>query len=130
MAMHRKFYRIALSDQIELAFQDRSFQGFLENLSMNGALVNIEGEVDMPAGQSCLLDIHLVEDGVPLPPLKLGAETVHSYDTLVGVRFLEYDEATKDRLLLLIKRKLSEPKKINDGLDRIRGYLAEYSGVP
>jgi hypothetical protein len=127
---HRKFPRVSCCAKIDLTFAGRSYQGHLENLSLNGALVNLDGEIGLPPGQPCLLFIHLEEGLAPLPPLQLWAETVHGCATLVGMRFQGYDEQVRDKLLHLMKCQASEPTKLKDGLKRIQGYLADYHSGP
>jgi len=122
----RKFQRVALPHRIDLACGGRSHQGHLENLSMNGALVELTDGVAIALGQPCMLCIHPDEQSQDRSPLLLRCEAIHGSSSLVGMRFVECDGEARHRLLQLVQRMTSNPDTLEDDLDRIRGYLAEY----
>ena len=121
----RKFPRIALPHRIELLYRDRCYQGHLENLSVNGALVRLDDRVELPTGQGCMLCIDLASEG-EAPPLRLGAETIHGSSALIGLRFTGCDDQTSSSLELLVQLLAAQPDRLNYDLERIRGYLSDY----
>ena len=128
MREFRKFNRVDVCEKIELVCDGCSYRGYLDNLSVNGALVELDDDTSIAPGQSCILSIYLEEDdeGEAVPPLQLRSEAVHGYSSLVGMRFLDCDDETRGRLFLLMDRLESEPQRLENDLERIRGYLAEY----
>ncbi|HBG08230.1 MAG TPA: hypothetical protein DDY22_22460 [Geobacter sp.] len=122
----RRFQRVAFPYRIELACSGRSYQGTLENLSLNGALVELDDRISVPAGQPCTLCIHSEEEAETNSPLQMGAEAIHGSSSLIGMRFAACDDETRGRLLLLVERITSDPDRLEHDLDRIRAYLADY----
>lgn len=123
----RGFDRIAFSCRVELVHQGSSHQGSLENISMNGALLHLDEEAEIPAGRICLVRFQPAAEQ-PLPPLQLWAEAVHGSSTLFGVKFVGCDAETEISLLELMQRLRSEAKTARDSLERIREYLEQYHG--
>jgi hypothetical protein len=98
----------------------------MENLSMNGALVNLDVDITVLAGDSCHLYIRPAGEGKDAPPLHLGSVVVHGNSSLVGLRFIAGDYDTKNRLWLLMQRMMKGSEKIKDEMERIRDYLDNY----
>jgi len=120
----RKFPRTPLPHRIELLHRDRRYQGHLENLSVNGALVRLDDLVDLSTGQGCTLCIDLASEE-DAPPLRLGAETIHGSSPLIGLRFTGCDDhaGTLEQLVQLLA---AQPDRLNYDLERIRSYLSDY----
>ena len=125
----RGFDRVDFSCRVELVHQGTCRQGCLENISMNGALLHLEEEADIPAGRICLVRLQPGKEQ-SLPPLQLWAEAVHGSSTLFGVKFVGYDAETEISLLQLMQRLRAQAKTARDSLERIRQYLAQYQESP
>lgn len=126
MREQRNFPRMPFPCRIELLYCGRSYPGQIENLSMNGALVQLDDDLSVPVGHLCVLCLDLVGDGETMAPLHLGAEAIHGAPNLVGIRFVACDDEIRRRLLLLMERLQSEPDRLEHDLDRIQGYLCDY----
>lgn len=123
MSEQRKFERVSFPYRIVLARGRERFTGRLENISTNGALVDLDCELDLQTGERLLLT---VEADPGKPPLELEAEAIHASSTLVGMRFTGCRGETGPRLERLVERMSSDPERLDDYLDRIRSYLSEY----
>ena len=121
----RQFPRLDVPHQIELIYCDRCYRGRLENLSVNGALVQLQDLVEIPTGRGCELRIDLSSEGEGSSPLLLGAETIHGAPPLVGMRFTRCDQDLSI-LELLVQLLAAQPDRLGHDLARIRGYLADY----
>ena len=126
MAELRKSHRERFRQKIELIHKGSGHPGYLDNISLSGALVRLDDDTGIDAGELCLLRIHLSEEAVP--PLEIRSETVHGGSCLVGVRFVDGDVDIGLRLSLLMERTIDNLERPGDHLDRIRGYLADYHG--
>lgn len=126
MREQRKHPRLPLPYSVELLYRGRSYRGILENLSVNGALVRLHDQVDLPTGQGCLLRIEVSSEGESAAPLQLGAETIHSSLSLIGIRFTGCQDEVQGELLLLAQRMAAEPDRLGRDLERIRGYLSDF----
>lgn len=124
----RKFHRVPSAQGIELLHTGRSHLGYLNNISLNGALVLLDGDPGIGTGDHCLLQIPLDQGAAPLPPLEISCQVVHGSSGLVGVRFLGCDDDAIGHLLLLVEHLKDEQEKLEQDMERIRGYLADYCG--
>lgn len=122
----RKFPRLTAPHPIELIYCGRRYLGRLENLSLNGALVWVEEQVEIATGRGCELRIELPVEGEVSTPLRLGAETIHVSSSLIGMRFTGCDQETGSSLELLVQRLAARPDRVGYDLARIRDYLADY----
>lgn len=127
MSELRGFDRIAFSCRVDLIHQGSSHQGSLENISLNGALLRLDQEPDIPAGRICLVRFQPAQDG-SLPPLQLWAEAIHGSSTLLGLKFVGCDADTEMSLLQLMQRLRAEADTSGDSLERIRQCLSQYQG--
>ena len=89
----------------------------LENLSLNGALVSFEGSAMVRPGNRGTFTVDV--DGTDVP-LMFEVEVMHSGFSLVGLKFVDMDAATKVRLPELMERLTSEPDKLREELVRSR----------
>jgi hypothetical protein len=113
MIEKRRFHRIRLASICSLACNDATHEGRLENLSLNGALVSFKGSILVRPGNQGTFSLHVDGHAVPLV---FEVEVVHSGFSMVGVKFLDMDAATKVRLAELMEKLTSEPEKLREEL--------------
>lgn len=129
MTDKRQLNRAPSSNRIELIHQDGTHEGRLENISLNGALVRLEGKARLGAADPCLLRIRAGEEPAGGADLQLICEVVHAGGELVGVRFTGTDEETTARLLPLMKRVRQAGEARSADLERLRGYLSDFCRI-
>src|SRR6266568_1335256 len=105
MIEKRRFHRIGLASKCSLACNNALHEGRLENLSLNGALVSFEASTMVRPGNRGTFTVAV--DGTDVP-LMFEVEVMHSGFSLVGLKFLDMDAATKVRLPELKDRLTSE----------------------
>lgn len=126
----RQFYRAPSSKKVELVHHGQSLTGILENISFNGALLQLGHAAAIAGGTGCLLRIQLDPDPAIRPPLQIWTEVVHVNDALLGVKFVDHDVDGSGCIALLMELMREEPDQDRDEVDRIRGYLADYCNTP
>src|SRR5689334_16456536 len=111
MIEKRRFHRISLASKCALACNDAIHEGYLENLSLNGALVSFKGSTMVRPGNRGTFTLYVDWHAVPF---LFEVEVVHSGFSLVGLKFLDMDAGTKVRLPELMERLTSEPEKLRE----------------
>lgn len=72
----RSFDRTDCSCRVELVHQGNRLRGYVENISVSGALLHLEKESGIAPGSVCLLRFHPAKEQ-SLPPWELWAEAIH-----------------------------------------------------
>ncbi|KAF0218364.1 MAG: type IV pilus assembly protein [Geobacteraceae bacterium] len=110
MTGKRRFHRVKCATEIVLKSDTGAYQGRLENISPDGALVMLQGSAIalVKTGDKCTLAVYPGNGEVPL---QFMAEVVHSGFSMAGIKFLAMDADTKNRLRMLMDRVTSEPEK-------------------
>jgi len=98
--IQRRFYRVNCAAQGDLNHQGMTYRVRLENLSLGGALVSSDECIVIPDGDCCALCFLL--DGEDLP-LILTVEVVHSFFSMVGVKFVGFAQDAERRLSELLQ---------------------------
>jgi hypothetical protein len=106
---HRRFHRIKFTALSDLVHHSMTYRARLENISLRGAMISADECIMIPPGERCTLAI-LLEEGVP--PLVLTVEVVHSFYSMVGVRFVSFAGDAEIRLFQLLKGISSEPDQL------------------
>lgn len=125
MIEKRQFHRVRLSAKSELGCHDINFQGHLENISINGALVRFDQDVIVPIGGECVLTIFLEGDS---DYLRFHVEVVHATHSLAGMRFVHHEADTLLRLGKLVETATTEPIRLRAEMEKIRGLITDYLG--
>ena len=123
MIEHRRFHRVKLAEKCALSYQDTIYQGELENISLNGAVVSFADNAAIPMGAICLLTLFLTGE---INPLKLNVEVIHSNLDILGMRFVPLDEYGQNRLVHLVQSFTTEPDKLITELEAIKWHIAKY----
>ena len=98
---NRRFRRVKFAAQGHLSHQGLTYPVRLENVSLGGALVSSEGCIPIPKGDSCFLSIRLEREDTPFA---LTVEVVHSFFSMVGVKFVAFEKDAEERLSDLLER--------------------------
>ena len=101
MIERRRFQRIRYASKCELICQGACHEGRLENLSLSGALASFTGSILVRPGHTGTLDIHVDGHAVPL---RFEMEVAHSGFSMVGMKFIDMDTGTRERLRELVER--------------------------
>ena len=101
MIEKRRFHRIGLASKCSLACNNAIYEGRLENLSLSGALASFTGSILVRPGHTGTLDIHMDGHAVPL---RFEMEVAHSGFSIVGMKFIDMDTGTRERLRELVER--------------------------
>ena len=122
MLEKRQFQRLQHSSKTILSHHDAIYQGQLENISMNGALVRLEHGTFLP--QCNGYDLKVFIDGENTP-FQLNAEVVCVTFAMAGIKFTSYKADTKTRLERLLEKLSLEPDTARTERERIRRRLAD-----
>ena len=95
-------------------YMDHFMEGKLRNLSVNGALVQLENDMPMQPGVQCLITIHL---NIFESTLHFLAEVRHSHGNAAGVKFLFMDSDTKIYLDSLLAFRTANQHLISEEYD-------------
>jgi hypothetical protein len=123
MAEQRQFHRVNFTAKSSLNDNDVHYTGHLENISLNGALVSLNDGIIVLQGDEYLLSIYLKDDE---HPIRVKVEVVHSFLTMLGLKFITTDSSTRQRLYELLEKISSEPDKLKTEMERIQGHLARF----
>jgi len=104
----REFHRVRFRAKSELTHNELTYQGQLENISLNGALISFDDGIVVPEGEKCILTIHLDDEETPL---RVAVDVKHSNFTMIGIRFNACDEIARKRLCKLMERLSAETDK-------------------
>lgn len=107
----RRFSRLPVKALCCLTDQGESGQVTLVDISLKGALLEVEGKRSLPVGRKCLLNIPLIPSKINLD---FHVEVLHTRDTLVGVRFYRMDLETMIHLRGLLEAITGDPDRIRD----------------
>ncbi len=125
----RSFDRTDCSCRVELVHQGNRLRGYVENISVSGALLHLEKESGIAPGSVCLLRFHPAKEQ-SLPPWELWAEAIHCSFCLIGVKFAGCDSRGEDIPTLLVQLLRGKTGTAGDALERIKDRLARYRGTP
>ena len=104
----RQFQRVRFRAKSELTHNEIIYQGQLENISLNGALISFNDGVVVPQEDECILTIYLEDEETPL---RIGVEVIHSNFTMIGIKFNTCDDMSWERLCNLMERLTAEADK-------------------
>ncbi len=112
MGKKRRFERVACNEKVIVHYHDIFVRARLRNISVNGALVELDEELSMQLGEQCLITICL---NIFDTTLYFRAEVRHSDKKEAGVEFLFMDSDTKIYLNSLLAFRAANPQLIAEG---------------
>ena len=101
----RQFHRVRFTAPSELVNNNICYKGQLENISLNGALVSFSDGIVVPQNDECILSVFLEGDN---SILRLVGLVIYSNFTMIGLKFVSGDAATRERLCNIMARLSSE----------------------
>ena len=109
----RKFHRIPFQCQTQIKSGDRSYAADLLDISMKGALTLVRDTPDWAIGQTCFLDIKLVNSDIHL---QFEGELAHQEETHYGFIFRSEDLDNFTHLRRLLELNLGDAEVVNNEL--------------
>jgi hypothetical protein len=95
----------------------------VENISLSGALLSFSDLFIVPEGEECSLAVYLDGDNAPL---RLVAQITYSYFTMVGIKFVSFEDDAHVRLHTLIEKVTAEPDGLAQDRECIRGHAVNF----
>ena len=114
MDKERRFERVACNEKVIVHYNDIFKEARLRNISVNGALANLNEDMLMQRGDLCLITICMNIFDITL---HFRAEVRHSRKNEVGVKFLFMDSDTKIYLNSLLAFITANPHLISEEFD-------------
>lgn len=106
-AERRRFARIANDSQARLTLGEECLDACVIDVSMNGVLLELDGELPDAGGRQATVVIQLTGDGSN--PIRLEGEIVHQHQQQIGLACARMDLDSATRLRRLVELNLSEP---------------------
>ena len=114
MDKERRFDRVACNEKVIVQYHEIIKEARLRNISINGALAQLNEDMLMQLGDQCLITICLNIFDITL---HFRAEVRHSCKNEVGVKFLFLDSDTKNYLNSLLAFRTANPHLISEEFD-------------
>ena len=106
---NRRFHRVTYSAAGDLMHHDITYRARVKNLSLRGAMISSDECIMIPIGETCTLSVCSKEVD---PPIVLTAQIVHSFFSMVGVKFVAFAEGAENRVFDLLRSITSEPDQL------------------
>lgn len=107
----RRFHRITCAIPGELTYHGITYRVRLQNISLRGALLGSDDCLMVPVDDTCTLALFL-EGGEP--PLLITVQAVHTFFSMLGVKFLDFQADAERQLYALLKQLTSEPERLQE----------------
>jgi len=114
MGIKRRFERIRCNEKVIVHYNDIYMGGRLRNISVNGALVQLDQEMSMQLGTQCMISICMNIFDITLHFI---AEVRHSRKDEAGVEFRFMDIDSKIYLKSLLAFRTENPHLISKEFD-------------
>ena len=88
MTEKRNFKRVPIATDAEILCNNKKYSGELLDISLNGALLQGKGHIQLEMGNRCDLTIHLLETEIVL---NFEADLVHIEENKLGFKFISED---------------------------------------
>lgn len=122
----RWFHRVLFTAKSVVTLDDVIFNGHVENISLNGALISFEKDITVNRGDKCFLTIYPEGES---QPIRIIAEVVRFLRNMIGIKFVAIDAETQFCLYELVKRVTTEPENMNAESVKLKEYFVNYLAV-
>lgn len=113
----RRFHRVQSRAPGELSHFGMDYKCRLENVSLRGALISADECIMIPVGDCCTFSVVLEPETAPVV---ITACIVHSFFSMVGVKFVNFSGDAEERLLSFMQRLTTEPEKLKQEWEMIQ----------
>jgi len=122
----RWFHRVLFTAKSVVTLDDVIFNGHVENISLNGALISFEKDITVNRGDKCFLTIYPEGES---QPIRIIAEVVRFLRNMIGIKFVAIDAETQFCLYELVKRVTTEPENMNAESVKLKEYFVNYLAI-
>lgn len=122
----RWFHRVLFTAKSVVTLDDVIFNGHVENISLNGALISFEKDITVNRGDKCFLTIYPEGES---QPIRIIAEVVRFLRNMIGIKFVAIDAETQFCLYELVKRVTKEPENMNTESVKLKEYFVNYLAI-
>lgn len=116
MNNRRQFTRVLFSIKAELAVDEQCFEASIQDISLNGALVNIEANNQSLLRQLGMLSFHL--DGID-NEVCMNVAVVHQEDNEIGLQCNAIDIESVSLLRRLVELNLGDDEQLHKELSQL-----------
>ncbi|BCG46709.1 type IV pilus assembly PilZ [Citrifermentans bremense] len=113
----RRFHRVQSRAPGELSHSGMNYKCRLENVSLRGALISADECIMIPVGDCCTLSVTLEPQA---GPVVITACIVHSFFSMVGIKFVSFSGDAEERLLDFLRQSTTEPEKLEQEWEMIQ----------
>ena len=110
MTEKRNFQRVPFATDADILFNNQKYKGELLDISLNGALIQGKGSIQLEKGNRCALTIHLLETEIVL---NFEADLVHTEGNRFGFKFVCEDTETARHLRRLLELNIGSAEEID-----------------
>lgn len=118
----RRFHRVKFSAPMNLLHHEMTYRGRVDNISLRGAMVSADECLMIPPGDVCTLSVFREETA---SPIVLTVEVVHSFFSMVGVKFVAFSDDAEQRLYDLMQGITDQPEKLRQEWEVILEHRAD-----
>lgn len=102
-----------------MEFKERTLDAHLLDISLKGALVAFDRDVEPVSGEECTLSVYLNSSDIVL---SFDSAVVHFHDNKTGLKFTSFDIDSMIHLRSLLELNTADP-------DQVRSELANFIGA-
>ncbi len=110
MVEKRNFQRVPFATEAEINYNDKKYHGELLNISLQGALIDGQGDIPLEEGSLCMLSIHLLDSEISL---HFDVDLVRREEDRLGFRFIGEDTETIIHLRRLLELNIGSSETID-----------------
>ena len=116
MSKERLYGRVSFATEAHLELSGKRVEGHLLDISLNGALVQLETPLEVKEGSPCHLVIDLSGSDISLD---FNAEAVHFHDDCIGFKFTSSDPDSFAHLRRLLELNTGDPERVERELHQL-----------
>lgn len=105
----RQFRRVSFGSASSVEYRGAQVRGEVIDISLKGALINLEEPLAAPEGEHCTVTVEL---GIPDTVITFEARIAHTRGNLVGLRLVRIDLDSMVHLRTLIELNTADPGQV------------------